>query len=37
GGLSERELDLFKDFEKYKIAENRLRSETAIIKCAALL
>ena len=37
GGLSERELDLFEDFEKYKIAENRLRSETAIIKCAALL
>ena len=37
GGLSERELGLFEDFEKYKIAENRLRSETAIIKCAALL
>ncbi|MHB8579607.1 MAG: RsmE family RNA methyltransferase [Ignavibacteriaceae bacterium] len=37
GGLSERELDLFEDSEKYKIAENRLRSETAIIKCAALL
>ncbi len=37
GGLSEKELSLFDESSKYKIAENRLRTETAIIKCAALL
>ena len=37
GGLSERELGLFSDFEKYNLADNRLRVETAVIKCASLL
>lgn len=37
GGLSERELSFFNDFEKYNLADNRLRVETAVIKCAALL
>ena len=36
-GLSERELSLFSDFEKYNLADNRLRVETAVIKCASLL
>ena len=37
GGLTERELDLFNNFEKYNLADNRLRVETAAIKCASLL
>jgi len=37
GGLSEKELSLFEESSKYNIAHNRLRTETAIIKCAALL
>jgi 16S rRNA (uracil1498-N3)-methyltransferase len=37
GGFSLKELALFKDDEVLKLADNRLRSETAIIKCAALL
>ncbi len=37
GGLSENELNQFNEDEKYKLASNRLRTETAIVKCAALL
>ena len=37
GGLSKNELELFEEHEKYKIAENRLRSETAIIKSASII
>ncbi|MHB1685864.1 MAG: 16S rRNA (uracil(1498)-N(3))-methyltransferase [Ignavibacteriaceae bacterium] len=37
GGLSEGELSLFDEASKYKIAVNRLRTETTIIKCASLL
>jgi 16S rRNA (uracil1498-N3)-methyltransferase len=37
GGFSKKELDLFKDSELFKLADNRLRSETAILKCASLL
>lgn len=37
GGLSQNELSLFGKTEKYKIADNRLRTETAVIKCASLL
>lgn len=37
GGFSQKELKIFGDDELYKLADNRLRSETAIIKCAALL
>ncbi len=37
GGLSQNELSLFSKTEKYKIADNRLRTETAVIKCASLL
>ncbi len=37
GGLSENELNLFSDEEKFSLSSNRLRSETAIIKCASML
>ena len=37
GGLSTAEINLLGDSQKYKLTENRLRSETAIITCAALL
>jgi 16S rRNA (uracil1498-N3)-methyltransferase len=37
GGFSEKELSLFKEGELFKLADNRLRSETAVIKCAALI
>ena len=37
GGLSEDELKLFPGKQIYNLAENRLRSETAIVKCASLL
>lgn len=37
GGFSDEELRLFDDSKIYKLAENRLRSETAIIKCASML
>lgn len=37
GGLSEKELNQFNVNEKYKLASNRLRTETSIIKCASLL
>lgn len=35
GGLTSEEINLF--HERYKLAENRLRTETAIIKCASLI
>lgn len=35
GGLSKEEMNLFD--EKYKLADNRLRTETAIIKCASII
>ena len=37
GGLDDEELGLFNPANLYNIAENRLRSETAIIKAASLL
>ena len=37
GGLSSAELNMLNDAQKYKLTENRLRSETAVITCAALL
>jgi 16S rRNA (uracil1498-N3)-methyltransferase len=37
GGLSEKELSLFKNENIYKIADNRLRTETAIITCASVI
>jgi 16S rRNA (uracil1498-N3)-methyltransferase len=37
GGYDESELVLFQSSEKYKLSNNRLRSETAIVKCASLL
>lgn len=37
GGLSPKELSLFNEDELYKLAVNRLRSETAIVKCASLI
>lgn len=37
GGLSSNELELFNMEELYKLAENRLRTETAVIKCASTL
>ncbi|MBZ0200136.1 MAG: 16S rRNA (uracil(1498)-N(3))-methyltransferase [Ignavibacteriaceae bacterium] len=37
GGLSEAELKSSNGGEVYKLAENRLRSETAVVKCAAVL
>jgi 16S rRNA (uracil1498-N3)-methyltransferase len=35
GGFTNEEMNLFD--EKYKLAENRLRTETAIIKCASII
>lgn len=37
GGLSTSELNMIARASKYKLAENRLRSETAIVACAALI
>lgn len=37
GGLTEDELNLIEPYNKYKLAENRLRTETAIIKAASIL
>ncbi len=37
GGLTENEIQRFPESNRFKLASNRLRSETAIIKCAALL
>ena len=37
GGLSEKEFGYFVENEIYRLTENRLRSETAIIVCATLL
>ena len=37
GGLSENELNLFEENEKYNLSSNRLRSETAVIKCASIV
>jgi 16S rRNA (uracil1498-N3)-methyltransferase len=37
GGLSQPELNIIGKASKYKLAENRLRSETAIVACAALI
>jgi len=37
GGLSEREFEQLKDSKKYKLTDNRLRAETAVITAAALL
>ncbi len=37
GGLSEEELKLFGEDNIFNLADNRLRTETAIIKCASIL
>jgi 16S rRNA (uracil1498-N3)-methyltransferase len=37
GGLTKDELNLFEPYTKYNLADNRLRTETAIIKAASLL
>ncbi len=37
GGFTEKELQLFDKQQIFKLTENRLRSETAIIKCASML
>ena len=37
GGLAGDELKLFREKQIYNLAENRLRTETAIVKCASLL
>ena len=37
GGLSEEEISNFEGNDLFKLAENRLRAETAIIKCASVL
>lgn len=37
GGLSEKEMDLLKDIQKYKISDYRLRSETAVVSLASQL
>jgi len=37
GGLDKSEIDLFRSEKVYSLSTNRLRSETAIIKCASLL
>ena len=37
GGFSDQEIQLFGDCQNYKLGENRLRTETAIIKAASLL
>ncbi len=37
GGLSEEEISNFEGTDLFKLAENRLRAETAIVKCASVL
>lgn len=37
GGLSEQELNLFKEENVFKISDNRLRTETAVISIASLI
>ena len=37
GGFTDKEIQLFNKQQLFKLAENRLRSETAIIKCASML
>ena len=37
GGLTEKEIKLFKDAKLFSLGDYRLRSETAILKCASLL
>ncbi|WP_337865073.1 RsmE family RNA methyltransferase [Ignavibacterium sp.] len=37
GGLSENEINLLRDAQKFSLAENRLRTETAVIKAASIL
>lgn len=37
GGLTEEELNLFNEKNIFKLAENRLRTETAVVMCASLL
>jgi 16S rRNA (uracil1498-N3)-methyltransferase len=37
GGFSQKELQIFSDEELFKLADNRLRSETAVIKCASII
>jgi 16S rRNA (uracil1498-N3)-methyltransferase len=37
GGFDESEINSVESEDKYKLAANRLRSETAIVKCASLL
>jgi 16S rRNA (uracil1498-N3)-methyltransferase len=37
GGLTSSELNMLSNAHKYKLTQNRLRSETAVITCAALL
>lgn len=37
GGLTENEINLFNKNNSYNLAGNRLRSETAIVKCASIL
>ena len=37
GGLNNEEMELFNKENKYKLADNRLRTETAIIKCASII
>ncbi len=37
GGLSEKELDFFEKENIYKISDNRLRTETAVVSAAALI
>jgi 16S rRNA (uracil1498-N3)-methyltransferase len=37
GGFSKREFDLFSDVKKLRLTENRLRTETAIVKAASMI
>lgn len=37
GGFSQKEYSTFEDVKKINLAQNRLRSETAIIKAASIL
>lgn len=37
GGLTNKEINCLSDYKKYSLAENRLRTETAIIKVASVL
>ena len=37
GGLNNEEIELFNKENRFKLADNRLRTETAIIKCAAII